>query len=191
MKKRLKKATSVDRRIQKTKKLLTDALVELIVEKGYQAVTVKDIIERANVGRSTFYAHFEDKDQLLLSGHDAFKRILSADFLSPVHQAGKTGIDFLYLYRHVYERRDLATAMGTQGEKILHDHLRELIAHGIEESFRGRRGTTKDRTMYSLTVDAAAAAMVTFLFRWIQEGMPASPEIMAKDAENLLLKMMG
>src|SRR6266496_2461948 len=58
----------VDRRVQKTLQLLQNALVELIPEKGgYDAVTIQEILDRANVGRSTFYAHFENKDQLLHS----------------------------------------------------------------------------------------------------------------------------
>src|SRR5215510_4033298 len=56
-----------DRRVQKTRKLLQDALIELVAEKGYESVTIREILDTANVGRSTFYAHFQDKDQLLHS----------------------------------------------------------------------------------------------------------------------------
>src|SRR5438132_11064546 len=56
-----------DRRVQRTRKLLQDALVSLMIEKGYEATTVQDIIDRANVGRATFYAHFADKETLLVS----------------------------------------------------------------------------------------------------------------------------
>ena len=59
-----------DRRIYRTRKLLQDALIELILEKGYAAVTVQDIIDRANIGRSTFYAHFQDTESLFLSTFD-------------------------------------------------------------------------------------------------------------------------
>jgi AcrR family transcriptional regulator len=51
-----------DRRVSKTRKALKEALTDLILEKGYEAVTVQDVIDRADVGRSTFYAHFIDKD---------------------------------------------------------------------------------------------------------------------------------
>ncbi len=57
----------VDRRVQKTRKLLQDALIDLVAEKGYEAVSIREILDQANVGRSTFYAHFQDKDQLLHS----------------------------------------------------------------------------------------------------------------------------
>ncbi len=56
-----------DRRVYKTRKLLQDALMTLVAEKGYEAVTIREILDEANVGRSTFYAHFQDKDQLLHS----------------------------------------------------------------------------------------------------------------------------
>ena len=60
-----------DRRIQKTTNLLREALVSLIAEKPFDSIVVKEILDRANVGRSTFYMHFRDKDDLLISGiHD-------------------------------------------------------------------------------------------------------------------------
>jgi AcrR family transcriptional regulator len=56
-----------DRRVAKTRRALKEALTDLTLEHGYEAVTVSDIIDRADVGRSTFYAHFTDKDDLLMS----------------------------------------------------------------------------------------------------------------------------
>lgn len=53
-----------DRRVARTKRLLADTLIDLILEKGYDKVSVSTIVERADVGRTTFYAHFEDKDAL-------------------------------------------------------------------------------------------------------------------------------
>jgi AcrR family transcriptional regulator len=66
------------RRIQKTQNLLREALVSLIHEKNYDAIVVKEILDRANVGRSTFYTHFRDKDELLVSGiHDMLRSVQS------------------------------------------------------------------------------------------------------------------
>ena len=56
-----------DRQVQKTRKLLQEALLELVAERGYESVTVQAILDKANVGRSTFYAHFQHKDHLLHS----------------------------------------------------------------------------------------------------------------------------
>src|SRR5688572_29080610 len=56
-----------DRRVTRTRRLLQDALVALVLEKGYEAVTVQEVLDRADVGRATFYAHFANREALLLS----------------------------------------------------------------------------------------------------------------------------
>src|SRR3954447_21575352 len=59
-----------DRRVQRTRRHLREALMALILERGWDAVSVRDVCEKADVGRSTFYVHFADKENLLLSGFD-------------------------------------------------------------------------------------------------------------------------
>ena len=59
---------AVDPRIQRTQQLLRAALMSLIKEKGYESLSVQNIIDRARVGRATFYAHFDSKEDLLASG---------------------------------------------------------------------------------------------------------------------------
>jgi len=56
-----------DRRIERTHQLLSQALMDLIIERGYEPLTIQDITDRANVSRTTFYLHFKDKDQLLFA----------------------------------------------------------------------------------------------------------------------------
>src|SRR6267378_1760564 len=60
--------TMVDRRVQRTRRLLHKALMSLILEKKYESIRVQEILDRADVGRSTFYMHFRDKDELFFSG---------------------------------------------------------------------------------------------------------------------------
>ncbi|MFI9534781.1 TetR/AcrR family transcriptional regulator [Nocardia fusca] len=55
-----------DRRVRKTRSALHRALIELMMERPYDRITVSDVIARADVGRSTFYAHYRDKDELLV-----------------------------------------------------------------------------------------------------------------------------
>ena len=62
-----KKGQKADRRIEKTRTGLDDALISM-KKKDYRSITIREIIDEANVGRSTFYTHFDDKDDLLLSG---------------------------------------------------------------------------------------------------------------------------
>src|SRR5262245_58497391 len=70
------KARTVDRRIQRTQQLLRAALMSLIQEKGFEALSVQEIIDRANVGRATFYAHFDSKEDLLASGIEGLRASL-------------------------------------------------------------------------------------------------------------------
>ena len=57
--------TNIDRRISKTKKAIYQAFLQFLNEKGYESTTVQDIINLADVGRSTFYCHYESKELLL------------------------------------------------------------------------------------------------------------------------------
>src|SRR5215211_53883 len=61
------KTEKEDRRSKRTRQLVSSALVDLMLEKQFDAITVQDILDRANVGRSTFYAHYTDKEDLLIS----------------------------------------------------------------------------------------------------------------------------
>jgi AcrR family transcriptional regulator len=90
-----------DRRIQRTRKALQNALLELMVEKGYDAVTVQDVIDRANVGRSTFYAHFQDKDDLFLQGFEILKEQIEEKLNgSPISHTSPWNLSLL-LFEHV------------------------------------------------------------------------------------------
>ncbi|AQZ65147.1 Transcriptional regulator, TetR family [[Actinomadura] parvosata subsp. kistnae] len=132
---------SGDRRVRRTRRLIQEALVALILEKGYDAVTVTDIIERADVGRSTFYAHFTDKQDVL------FSNIEQLTFLHPAPGGGGPGELFAFsrpMFEHVGEQERLVRAlMGrrsgglvhARGEQLLAAVVRnELVAAGAGES---------------------------------------------------------
>lgn len=72
----------LDRRVQRTRDLLRNALMQLIQEKGYDTVTIEEITERANLGRTTFYLHYQSKDDLLLDHHADFTSQFNMDKLS-------------------------------------------------------------------------------------------------------------
>jgi AcrR family transcriptional regulator len=65
-----------DRRVRRTRRLLREALLGLLRERGYDRVTVQDVLDRADLGRATFYAHFRDKDDLLLSAFGEVREAL-------------------------------------------------------------------------------------------------------------------
>lgn len=145
-----KKVKPEDRRIQRTRQLLQNALSELILEKGYEKVTVQDVIDRANVGRSTFYAHFESLDQLLLSGFEPL-RVQFEDFLSGAEFDHESPWALsLTMFQQVQKQKGGYITL-THVQKFLYgyllDHLKmslpkrnknippELLAHYVASSF--------------------------------------------------------
>src|SRR5262245_3678348 len=78
-----------DRRVRRTRELLRNAFVSLVHEKGYDRITVQDILDRADVGRSTFYAHFRDKEDLLRSGFEDVHAALAAEKEAAERQSGR------------------------------------------------------------------------------------------------------
>jgi len=66
------KKSNLDPRIRRTRAYLRKALIELVLERGYQGITIKDLADRACINRSTFYLHYQDKDDLLLTGFNEY-----------------------------------------------------------------------------------------------------------------------
>jgi AcrR family transcriptional regulator len=92
-------AKGVDRRSQRSQQTLIDALIELMAVKTYDSISIKEIVEKANVGRSTFYAHYQTKDDLVKSG---FERILDLTLDHMVFNKEEKNIvvDVTMLFKH-------------------------------------------------------------------------------------------
>src|SRR5690606_24086942 len=95
----------MDRRVRRTREALRRALIEEILEKGYAQVTVQDIIDRADVGRSTFYAHFQDKDDLLFYGLEELRTAFDPARQDP----GRSPT--LAVFEHMHRSRQVWQAM--------------------------------------------------------------------------------
>lgn len=127
-----------DRRVRRTRQLLIDALLALIVERGYEALTVQDVLDRADVGRSTFYAHFRDKDGLLATAFSRLHTVLEGR----AGTAGPAGLAelSLALFRHTDEHRPLYRAMvGRPSGAMLNRAVHELLG-GHARTHLGRLG---------------------------------------------------
>src|SRR5215470_13175378 len=73
-----RRMVNTDRRIRRTQKLLHGALMSLVLEKNYDSITIQEILDRADIGRSTFYTHFDGKDELLISGTSELRDCLNS-----------------------------------------------------------------------------------------------------------------
>jgi AcrR family transcriptional regulator len=83
--------SSQDRRVQRTRKVLQEALIELTIQKGFAAVTVRDITEYAEVNRATFYRHYQDKFDLLDQYAQEVYQLLDAPSGSESPTVNETG----------------------------------------------------------------------------------------------------
>jgi AcrR family transcriptional regulator len=155
----------IDRRVQRTRQLLQNALNELILEKGYEKVTVQDVIDRANVGRSTFYAHFEDKEQLLLSGFEPLRAEFE-DFLSGRAFDNETPWALsLSMFQQV-EKRQGGYITLTHIQKFLHGYL---LGH-LKQQLPGRNIPPE------LLAHYVASSFIALLTWWIDNKFPCSAE---------------
>jgi AcrR family transcriptional regulator len=170
-----------DRRIQKTRMVLREALFSLIREKDYDSIVVKEILDRANVGRSTFYAHFRDKDELLVSGmHDMLR---SAQATVPP-SSGKDRQNVIWfslpIFEHISQHRLAGRVkIGVRGRTVIHEHLKKvlaaLIVRDVKESFKARRNTTASIPL-DLFVQYVASTFILVLNWWMEQRSAVSPE---------------
>src|SRR5229473_3380810 len=112
---------SIDRRVGRTTKTLHHALISLILKKNYETITIQEICDAANVGRSTFYAHYTSKDDLHRRGIENLRKVL-ADGRSdaPVAQGDVRGLSFSRtLFEHAQDRKELFRALaGSRGGAV-------------------------------------------------------------------------
>ena len=161
-----------DRRSQRTRHLLSEAFVQLLREKGYSAITVSDIIERANIGRSTFYSHYHDKDDLFVGQLDRVIEVLSS---RKPNQEDLPFFPSLGLFRHVGEEYELYKALvWTPGIDLLIKHLQASLSRRIE---RGLQNSERDFDIpHTILANFIAGSFVTLLKWWLENKMIYSPE---------------
>jgi AcrR family transcriptional regulator len=170
-----------DRRVQRTQSLLREALASLIREKAYDSISVKEILDRANVGRSTFYMHFRDKDELLVSGiHDMLRPLQSKGPPSSAKQHEKIIWFSLPIFERVHQHRRTGEGeMGPRGRAILHAHLQkvlvQLIADDVRKEFQSRRRTSGQMPS-DLLAQCVASVFILVLNWWVESRSPLPPK---------------
>lgn len=172
---------AADRRIQKTLKLLHEALMSLVREKPYDKIVVKEILDRANVGRSTFYTHFKDKDELLASGmHDLLRTVQAAALPASGTRQEKIIRFSLPVFEHIHRHRQAGAAgMGERGRAILHERLQrilaDLIADNVRKALQSRRKAAGQIPL-DLLVQYIASTFVLVLNWWVESNNALAPK---------------
>jgi AcrR family transcriptional regulator len=170
-----------DRRIEKTKRLLHEALTSLTREKPYEEIAVQEILDRANVGRSTFYMHFRGKDDLLVS--------VIHELLGPVDGSGEVpagAIDqritsfSLHIFEHIlHHRRTAAVVRGVKAWAVVHEYLRRILAEQIANDLK-RHSRTRQRGAGQippeLLAQYVAATFILVLNWWVESQTRLQPK---------------
>jgi AcrR family transcriptional regulator len=175
--------TKTDRRVQRTRELLQKTLIELISERGYDAITIQDIVDRANIGRTTFYLHYNSKDELFMSCHETIVSEFHSphprareELLSPEAPPGMTSA-----YRHLLDARALLYPIfqGKDGALILR-RIRDRSAQEIDASLRAAFAEADSNIPFDLLANYLAGAQIALVQWWLEKRQPHRPENLAQ-----------
>ena len=120
---------SKDRRSVRTRRNLGDALVALILKKGYEAITVQDIIDEADVGRSTFYMHYTGKEDLLRASFESLRMVLAEAAAATRGKGGEPLPLSLALFEHACAHKHVYRALaGGRGGVVVGKQMRLVLA---------------------------------------------------------------
>lgn len=158
-----KEAAVIDRRVRRTRAAIQSALTQLILEKGYDAVTVTDIIDRADVGRSTFYAHFTDKSEVFDDTIDELTGFLRA------HSRDSTSIFAfsLPMFEHIVEQRLVVRALfGNDGHSSAMRATTTALTGVVLDELRARFADA-ERPQFQLVADFVVGAYFSVVTHWI------------------------
>jgi AcrR family transcriptional regulator len=190
----LTKSRKIDPRVLRTRKLLLDALLELIPEMGFYAITVQAITERAGLNRATFYLHFTDKDELLSA---AIKDVLAElENISIPQEITPGTLDmnsskdlFLFLFEHVAKHRDFYRVM--LGERSVASFALQMQDYIEQMGLRWLAQSNINKTRMAIPVEIfisfLGAGYLGLIKWWIQNDMPHSAEYMATQFMELTL----
>lgn len=182
----------IDRRVHRTRELLQKALIELISERRYDALTIQEIVDRANVGRTTFYQHYNSKDELFMSCHQAiisefhfgslYPHPLSREeLLSPKAPQGMTRA-----YQHLKEAwiRLYPIFQGKDGSLILR-RIRDSSVQEIEANLRAVFAEVDSRIPFDVLANYLVGAQMALIQWWLEKRLLYTPENLAQTLHSL------
>lgn len=180
-----------DRRVYRTRRNLRNALMSLILEKGYDSVTIEEITQRADVGRSTFYLHYKDKEDLLIENIDAtideFIQQISSVPLSAWAMSLKDDDSLsqglspvMLVFQHAAENVDLYRVM-LRGEGVsrAQNQIRSVISNAVRDFLQN--WIEKDNLVITPSVSLDfftnyfAGSLMGILTWWLEMEMPYEP----------------
>jgi AcrR family transcriptional regulator len=171
----------MDRRVFRTRNALYDALVSLILRQDFSTITVQDILEEADVGRSTFYSHFTSREDLLTRSLDRLRDLLLSA-ISQQQTDDRTASWSLVFFRHVGEYRQVYQAMaGIEAGEVLRSAVRRAIVVAARQALSAPREISDE-----LATEHVASTFMTVVAWWLERRRELSPD----DAERQFRLLM-
>jgi AcrR family transcriptional regulator len=170
-----------DARVQRTRAQLGNALLDLIIEKPINDVTVQDVLDRSGVGRSTFYLHYRDKDDLLLSQLEMFCEMMS-NALSVRKDKSQRVVPVAELFEHIGNQNKLYRVLSDSGHlKDFFDLAEGYFARGIERRLveSGRLNHVPGRELAARAA-SLSGSLLSLLRWWLDRGEKETPQQMDK-----------
>jgi AcrR family transcriptional regulator len=178
----MKRAKAViDRRIPRTRAMLQHALTSLILKKGYEAITIQDICDEANVSRSTFYAHYTSKDDLKRRGFEHLRNELvdrQSEALATPGDIKDRSLGFsLTMFEHARDHIDLYRALvGTRGGTVSLGQIRQILSDLVRNEFATIGKNSADSIPRELIVQYVVGAYMAVLTWWLDGGAKMPPK---------------
>jgi AcrR family transcriptional regulator len=183
-----------DRRILRTRQMLSAALIALIQDKEFSEITIQDIADRANVNRVTFYLHFRDKQDLLLNSVEVIFEDLISKTAPLTGENLRTDVppqDLTLVFRYLAENAKLyRIILGDKGIPFVVNRFRKYLAELTIQRFQ-MVSTQANTGMISAEVvgQYVAGSIIGLVTWWLENEMPISPEALAH--QTLLLTAYG
>jgi len=171
-----------DKRVIKTRRGLRDAFIRLLLEKGYDAISIQDIASEAEAARITFYRHYANKEELLVDCIDMIYENLAGQIGQISNEKLRQGYSpLLEFYQKIYEDGKIYRILSTsQAGQLLMKRLIQLFAKRIQLQIEERYPAEQLRAPVEIIAYQIASAQIGLANWWIENDQPYSPEYMAQ-----------
>lgn len=179
-----------DRRVRRTRRTLHEALIALVLDKGYDRITVQDILDRADIGRSTFYAHYRDKEALLVASFDNIRDQLQREVETlssagrPIDPARPAELIFEHAHRNQRVYRALC---GKRGGNVVYQHLHRMVGDLLLEHLRPHLSAAGSELPVDVVAEFCTSAALGLLTWWIDQDFTREPAWLATAYRKLAL----
>ena len=163
----------VDRRVLRTRDALLDALLSLMLERGYERLTVQHLLDRAGVSRATFYAHFDSKEDLLAASLERLRNALTEAGAGAASNGSRSPRFALAFFEHVGSHRRLyESTVVPEREVTVERHLRHMLRVLVREELRKRASGAERDGRLDLATQFVVSALWSTIVWWIEGGSP-------------------